>query len=262
MLELEQVLTQVKEWCKEVGIIQLQKLNSKLKIKKKSDEIDLVTEVDGLSERLLIEKIKKDYPDHSILSEESGKKDQNSEYLWIIDPIDGTTNYANGFFIFSISIALQYQGKTVLGVVYAPKMDYLYSAIRGEGAFLNGERIEVNTAQHLKESILATGFPYDRASDPNNNIDNFSHLITQVRGIRRTGSAAFDLCNVAQGAFNGYWELKLNLWDIAAGLLIVEEAGGKTMTFPNGKGINVIAGNKKIVELLSEKLNVKWTYSE
>ena len=262
MLELEQVLTQVKEWCKEVGMIQLEKLNSKLEIQRKSDEIDLVTEVDRLSEGLLIDRIKKNYSEHSILSEESGKKDKNSEYLWIIDPIDGTTNYANGFFIFSISIALQYQGKTVLGVVYAPKLDYLYSAIKGEGAYLNGERIKVSSAQNLKESILATGFPYDRASDPNNNIDNFSRLIIQVRGIRRTGSAALDLCNVAQGAFNGYWELKLKLWDIAAGLLIVEEAGGKAITSYEGNGINVIAGNKKIVELLAEQLIVKWTFSE
>ncbi|TDX49062.1 inositol monophosphatase family protein [Orenia marismortui] len=256
MLNLEKVLAQVKSWSKEVGKIQLKKMNSDIEINIKGDEIDLVTEVDELSEKLLIEKIKDSYPEHSILSEESGVDRKESDYLWVIDPIDGTTNYASGFFAFCISIALQFKGETVLGLVYVPTLNYMYTAIKGEGAFLNDNKIKVGNAKCLRESVLATGFPYDRASDPDNNVDNFNKIVTKLRGIRRTGSAAFDLCNVAAGVFDGYWEGKLNLWDIGAGLLIIKEAGGKVMFDEKEKGITVIVGNKDIVDILNQELKL------
>ncbi|GAB6099176.1 inositol monophosphatase family protein [Halanaerocella petrolearia] len=258
-MDLKEVLEQVKNWCREIGKIQVEKMNSNLKVNTKDDEIDLVTEVDGLSEKLILEKIKNNYPEHSILSEESGREEQNSNYRWIIDPIDGTTNYANGFFMFSISIALQFKGEIILGVVYAPKLALLYSAIKGEGAYLNGERINVATTDCLREALLVTGFPYDRASSSDNNIDYFSKLVPKIRGVRRTGSAALDLCSVATGAFDGYWEIKVKIWDMAAGNLIVKEAGGKVITRDKETEteITILAGNNNIVNLISDELELK-----
>lgn len=256
MLDTEKIMEKLKNWVEELGEIQLEKLNSDFEINTKSAAIDLVTEVDELSEEFLLDKIQANYPQHAILSEESGVKDSDSDYKWIIDPIDGTTNYANGFIVFSISVALQYQGETILGVVYAPRVEQLYSAIKGKGAFLNGEEIAVSKITNLEEALIATGFPYDRATSDHNNIDNLSDLVTQVQGIRRTGSAAFDLCTVAGGVFDGYWELKLSIWDIAAGRLIVKEAGGKIISKEIDDDIFMIAGNKNIVDKIEAEIKL------
>lgn len=254
MLNKQETLEKAKIWVKEVGEIQLEKLGKKnININIKSGKIDLVTEMDKLSEKILIEKIKKSHPEHSILSEESGMRDNNSDYRWIIDPLDGTTNYAHGFPVFSISVALKYKEEVILGVVYVPKLDELFFAIKDEGAYLNGERIKVSNTKKLEKSLLATGFPYDRAIDSNNNLKYFNQLVTKVRGIRRTGSAAFDLCNVAAGRFDGYWELKLNPWDVAAGVLIVREAGGEVINILRKKLL--ISGNKDIYYLLLQEAN-------
>lgn len=254
MLNKQEILEKVKTWIEEVGEIQLEKSGKKnINIYTKSDKIDLVTEVDKLSEKILIEKIRKYYPQHSILSEESGIRDNNLDYQWIIDPLDGTTNYAHGFPVYSISVALKYKEEVILGVVYVPKLNELYFAIKDEGAFLNGERINVSNTKKLEKSLLATGFPYDRATDSNNNLKYFNQIVTKVRGIRRTGSAAFDLCNVAAGRFDGYWELKLNPWDTAAGILLVQEAGGKVINYSGQKLL--IAGNKNICDLLLKEIN-------
>jgi myo-inositol-1(or 4)-monophosphatase len=248
--EWKNILEKIKEWVTDTGEEQVKLLNQPKKIIQKSAEIDLVTEVDLWSERFLMGKIQKHFPGHSILSEESGIHTGEEGYEWVIDPIDGTTNYAHGFPFFSISVAVKYHGEAVIGVVYAPKLNELYEAIKGEGAFLNGSPINVSKTKELNQAIIATGFPYDRATDPNNNVKQFSEVVTKVQGIRRTGSAALDLCQVAAGRFDGYWEFKLNQWDIEAGILIVNEAGGRTRTVNKKKGIYTLVGNEYIFEAL------------
>lgn len=257
MIMLNKVMVKIKSWVKELGAIQVERLDSEFEVTTKSAAIDLVTEVDKFSEEFLINKIKKEYPSHSILSEEMGREDNDSDYCWIIDPIDGTTNYANGFCIFSISIALQYKEETVLGVVYVPEVKKLYSAIKDQGAFLNEEEIEVSGVEELTSALVATGFPYDRAETDHNNLTNFNNLALKVQGVRRTGSAAFDLCSVAGGIFDAYWELKLSIWDVAAGILILQEAGGKIIKKEQEDDIALIAGNKEIISNIKEEVELK-----
>lgn len=259
-VNLYEVLENVKQWTREVGKLQLEKYNSKVKYTSKSTVVDMVTEVDILSEKIIIDKIKNTYPNHSILSEEEGEIKSESEYLWVIDPLDGTNNYLHAFPIFCVSIALKKGEETVLGVIYVPRLDEMYHAIKGEGAFLNDEKIEVAEKENLEQCILTTGFPYDKKISKHNNVNLFNNLVTEIQGVRRTGSAAFDLCCVACGRIDGYWELKLGPWDLAAGALIVEEAGGKVITSylkkENGEiGVNIIAGNENVVEKVLGKLN-------
>lgn len=251
MIDLHDTLEKVKKWATEVGKIQKSQLNrDDLRIEHKSTEIDLVTEVDKLSEKILIQRVNAEFPGHAILSEECGKIETDSDYCWVIDPLDGTINYAQGFPIFCISIALQYQKETVLGLVHVPVLNEMFYAIRGEGAFLNGKLLKVSSKSELNQSVLATGFPYDRAIDPQNNVELFNKIVTKVRGIRRTGSAAFDLCNVAAGRFDGYWELKLKPWDIAAGSLIVTEAHGVIIPLPEYRPMALIAANPALANLI------------
>ena len=202
-----------------------------LSIDYKTNEANLVTDVDKLSEEHIIEFIRKKYPDHGILAEESGESKSGSEYLWIIDPIDGTTNFAHGLPIFSISIGLQKNGKTIAGVVYDIMQDIIYAAESGSGAFANSQKINVSTNDNLAHSVLATGFPYNISENPENALEKFNELIKTSRGIRRLGSAAIDLCYVAKGVFDGFWEVYLHPWDICAGKLIVEEAEGLVTGF-------------------------------
>ncbi len=189
-------------------------------------EINLVTEVDHLSEALIVERIRGSFPDHGILSEESPEMVNGSGYRWIIDPLDGTTNYAHGYPAFCVSIALEAQGKIRLGAVYNPMLDELFIAEKGTGAFLNGRSLKVSQTAELSRSLLATGFPYDIREDRNNNINYFESMLLNTQAVRRAGSAALDLAYLAAGRFDGFWELKLLPWDIAAGWLLVEEAGG------------------------------------
>ncbi|MDI9550958.1 MAG: inositol monophosphatase family protein [Bacteroidota bacterium] len=189
-------------------------------------DIDMVTETDRLSERLLMEKISSAFPDHGILSEESPAVKGNSEWRWVIDPLDGTTNYAHGFPFFCVSIALEKQGSLVWGAVFDPLRDEMFEAALGAGARLNGSPIRVSKVDRLADAFLATGFPYDIRVNPDNNLDHFSAMATRSLAIRRAGSAALDLAYTAAGRFDGFWELKLKPWDTAAGTLIVSEAGG------------------------------------
>jgi myo-inositol-1(or 4)-monophosphatase len=247
MFDRMMVLENVKKWVIEVGEMQRLGLTRQdIGIQNKSTEFDLVTDIDRQSEMLLTGWIKKAYPDHAILAEESGRTSQDSDYLWIIDPLDGTTNYAHGYPVFGISIALQYQGETILGVVYAPVLHEMFQAVKGEGAYCNGKRLKVSSTGELKKALLATGFPYDKAVDPNNNLNYFNRMVPQIVGIRRSGSAAYDLCSVAAGRLDGYWELKLKPWDVAAGILIVRESGGHVIHFEGEKGISLIAAGEKI----------------
>ncbi len=189
--------------------------------------IDLVTEVDRQSEALLLSEIRHRFPGHRVVAEESGGLDGADGDLWFVDPLDGTVNYAHGVPIFTVSIAYAHQGKVRLGVVYDPMRDECFAAERGRGAWLNGEPIRVSPTDDLNRSLLVTGFPYDIRTNPQNNLDLFATFALRTHGVRRLGSAALDLCYVAAGRFDGYWEIRLNPWDVAAGGLIAEEAGAK-----------------------------------
>ena len=189
-------------------------------------QIDLVTEMDRRSERLIVESLLTNFPHHAILAEEGTRIENDSGLLWIIDPLDGTTNYAHGYPNFAVSIGLEHKGSVILGVVYDPNRDEMFSAIRDHGAYLNSRQIVVSKTDLLIQSLLATGFPYDRADSADNNLDHFNTLIMLCQEVRRAGSAALDLCSVAVGRLDGFWELKLKPWDVAAGGLIVREAGG------------------------------------
>ncbi|MBP2629201.1 MAG: histidinol-phosphatase [Firmicutes bacterium] len=247
MIDLLETMEKVKQIALEIGRMQKENIDrNDLKIEKKSTNIDLVTEIDKQSEQEIIGFIKSNYPSHGILAEESGLDRADSEYLWVIDPLDGTGNYAQGLPIFAVSIALQYQGETVLGVVYAPIPNQMFTAIKGQGAYLNGERLYVSEKTELIECVLATGFPYDIAHNQANNINYFSEIVLQARAIRRMGAAAYDLACVAAGKFDGYWELNLSPWDAAAAVLMVEEAGGIIIDFRTDRKISIIAGNEII----------------
>jgi myo-inositol-1(or 4)-monophosphatase len=196
-------------------------------------EIDLVTEADLAAERLIVERVRTHYPRHSILAEEGGdvtREEKTSEYKWIIDPLDGTTNYAHGYPCFCVSIALELGGEIVLGVVFDPTRDETFAAERGQGATLNGRTIRVSEIDDLNRAMLCTGFPYD-VRGRNQFARHFSNFIMHAQAVRRDGAAALDLAYVACGRFDGFWEEGLRPWDVAAGKIIVEEAGGRVTRY-------------------------------
>ena len=194
-------------------------------------DIDLVTEKDRESQKIIYRILKENFPGHSILGEEDLNVEKDKELLWLLDPLDGTTNFAHSLPMFSVSIAFLVEGKTRAGVVYVPLLDEMFYAVKGGGAFLNKKKITVSKERDLGKSLLATGFPYDRRVSKVNNVDHFNKFIVKARGIRRMGSAAIDLSYTAAGRFDGFWEIKLNPWDTAAAFLFVEEAGGKVTDF-------------------------------
>lgn len=198
-------------------------------------EIDLVTEADTKSEEFIVDGINASFPDHSILSEEKGVINFGSDYLWIIDPLDGTTNYAHGFPVYAVSIALEYRGEVIVGVVYDPNLDELFTAEKGKGARLNGEPIHVSEIGDMGKSLLATGFPYYFRQDPDLILKYFSAFAIKAQGIRRAGAATIDLVGLACGRFDGYWEFGLKPWDAAAGGLIAVEAGARITNFNGGE---------------------------
>jgi myo-inositol-1(or 4)-monophosphatase len=216
--------------AQEAGNVLRSSFGRKIVISNKGD-IDLVTEVDLAAEKVIKDLIQSHYPKHGILAEESGATETDSEYRWIVDPLDGTTNYAHALPIFCVSIALERAGEMIVGVIYDPMRDEMFAAEKGNGATLNGRTIRVSTIEKLNKSLLVTGFPYDVHTNTVNNIDNFTNFIRSAQAVRRLGSAAIDLCYVACGRFDGFWEMKLNAWDMAAGALIVEEAGGDVTNF-------------------------------
>ncbi len=220
--------------------------------------VDLVTNFDTRAQRMIIDHISSRFPDHDYLAEEGLSQKKGAEFRWIIDPLDGTTNYAHSFPVFTVSIALERNGEVILGLVYDPMREEMFSAVKGEGAFLNKKGIKVSAVDDLNKSLLATGFPYDIRTSEVNNIAHFNNFLTRAQGIRRCGSAAMDLCYVACGRFDGFWELKLSPWDMAAGALIVQEAGGRISDFRNEEftifGSEILASNglihQKIVKVL------------
>ncbi len=223
------------ETARQAGNILLEKYGKLTSITKKGD-IDLVTEADLASEKLIIERIKTHHPMHSILAEESGEAVLigDGKWKWIIDPLDGTTNYAHGYPCFCVTIALEYKQEIVAAVTYDPTRDEMFSAEKGSGASLNNKNISVSKTDTLGDALLVTGFPYDIATRPNF-AAKFTEMLLKSRAVRRDGSAAIDLAYVACGRFDGFWEDGLNPWDMAAGVLLVEEAGGKVSYYDGSK---------------------------
>src|SRR3989338_7557560 len=198
-------------------------------------EINLVTDIDRKAESVIINKIRKNFPKDSILSEEAGRKSREGDFLWVIDPIDGTTNFYRSFPFFCVSIAIARNDDILFGVIYDPMRDELFFAKKGRGAFLNRKRIEVSRTKRLSSGFLATGFSYGVRKSRNTNVNNFSRFLKRSLVVRRAGSAALDLAYVAYGRFDGFWELDLHPWDAAAGYLIVREAGGRITRFDGSK---------------------------
>ena len=235
--------------AKKAGLLLRRKLAQKRKVTYKG-AVNLVTEMDWASEKVIVSTLSRHFPNHGFLAEEKAARQGVSPFRWVIDPLDGTTNYAHGFPIFCVSIALEKENELILGVVYDPMRQELFLAEKGKGARLNGKRIHVSSTRKLSRSLLATGFPYDLRESPVNNFDHFQNFGLQVHAVRRTGSAALDLCYVAAGRFDGFWEMKLGPWDLAAGSLIIREAGGKVTDFSGENlgldGRYVLASNGKI----------------
>ena len=250
--------------AKESGKIQREYYEKRFNIHFKGD-INLVTDVDYLCQEKIIELIVKDFPGDEIISEEKTNCYDNQKNRWIVDPLDGTTNYAHGYPFFCTSIAYEKDGDIILGVVYNPIFDELFYSKKGEGAYLNGSRIKVSTVKTLKGALLTTGFPYDLATNKRNNVDNFIKFLYAAQAIRRDGSAALNLCYLACGRFDGFWELKLNPWDVASGYLILLESEGKITNF-QGNAFDIykddIAASNglihdAILEVLGQDLAVK-----
>jgi myo-inositol-1(or 4)-monophosphatase len=193
--------------------------------------VNLVTEMDTASEEFIVNEISSGFPEHAIIAEEGSEVDNSSEYRWYVDPLDGTTNYAHGLPIYCVSLGLERSGELICGVVYDPSLDEMFTAVVDGGAFLNGKRIHVSAETELIKSLLVTGFPYDIRETELNNLDNFATFAKRARAVRRLGSAAMDSCWTAAGRFDGFWELKLSAWDMAAGVLICREAGGLVTDF-------------------------------
>lgn len=241
--------------AREAGRIQLSYFRGDdLAMKTKSNVSDVVTRADRESEELIVRSILERYPTHAILGEEGGARgDAASEWRWVVDPLDGTTNYSQGLPVFCVSIALQYWGETVVGVVYAPYLRELFTAVRGGGAWCrrgDGEpvRLHVSTKQRLDCSVVATGFPYDKSENPDNNSDNVARILPHVRDVRRMGAAAYDLSCVAAAMLDGFWELNLHEWDVCAASLLVIEAGGVVESLRADRGVSPVAGSAALVE--------------
>jgi myo-inositol-1(or 4)-monophosphatase len=254
-----QFLTTLAERVAEVQMRYFDKLEaSQVELKDKRHR-DLLTIADSEAERVIIDTIHASFPGHGILGEETGADLRDGEYIWIIDPVDGTTNYARGFPFFSASVGLWHKGQPVLGLVEAPALRERFMAERGSGAFLNGRRLRVSRTPDIAHSILATGFAYVRNEVVRNNLDNFGRLILKCHDIRRPGAASLDLAYVAAGRFDGYWEPYLKPWDAAAGCLLVTEAGGKITDFAGGQdwlfGANLVASNGLVHEELRTELS-------
>lgn len=222
--------------------------------------VDIVTEMDILAENLIINELKDVCPECGILTEESIEQKSQSSYRWIIDPLDGTTNYAHGYPVFCVSIAMERDGDVVFAVVYNPMLNELFTAEKGSGAYLNNQRIYVSKKESLNASLLATGFPYDIRTSKNNNLNHFANFAVRAQAIRRAGSAALDLCYVACGRFDGFWELKLKPWDVAAAGLIINEAGGTVSDFKGSRfsvfSQETLASNGIIHKEMLEVLNL------
>jgi len=241
------------------GKVQRERYATRFGVRTKSAPVDLVTDVDEICEALIVDTLEAERPDDAILAEEGSERNRSgAAWRWIIDPLDGTTNYAHGYPRFCVSIGVELEGVRTVGVVYDPLLDELFHAVAGRGAFLNGRRIRVSQETVLERALLATGFPYDRHHSERDNLEHFAAFLKAAGALRRDGSAALDLCYVAAGRLDGFWELKLAPWDVAAGYLIVEEAGGRCSDLAGGdppaSGSAVVASNGHIHRAMLEVL--------
>lgn len=221
-LELEAA----KEVAKKAGLLLRQLSEQDFKVEHKST-VDLVTSADIESQELIVSRLKEQFADYAILAEESDGKKPEADYIWVIDPLDGTTNYAHGLPIFAVSIGLVHKNEPVAGVVYEPNLDEMFTAVKGKGAYLNDKEIEVSATADLNQALLSTGFPYDIRENSEATLTPFNSLVLRAQGVRRMGAASVDICYTACGRFDGFWELGLKPWDTAAASLILAEAGGK-----------------------------------
>lgn len=259
MSDIDKILEVAKDAAFEAGVIHMQSFGKNKDIQYKGNEFDLVTNVDKSAEEKILSIIQENFPEHAILGEEGGNKgNPDSEYLWIIDPLDGTTNYTHNFPHFASSVGVYYQGKSYVGVVYDAFKEEMFFAAKDKGAFLNARSINVTEADKLSKSLLATGFPYSREGIMEENLKYFKEFLHKAQAVRRPGAAALDLCYVACGRLDGFWELNLSPWDVAAGVCIIEEAGGK-VTNINEKEFdydikNIIASNNKIHEQINSTI--------
>lgn len=224
------------------------------------DVVNLVTDADRQAEQAIVAELRRAFPGHEILAEERGlSTPTHSPYRWVIDPLDGTTNFAHGFPAYCVSIGLEYHGILILGVVLDATRDERFVAERGRGATLNDRPIHVSETGALTDALLVTGFAYDIRESPENNLDHFTRFSLRAQGVRRTGAAALDLCYVACGRFDGYWELKLKPWDMAAGAVILDEAGGRLTDFTGRPfsiyGKQIVASNGPIHEEMLKVLS-------
>lgn len=247
-IDKKKLLQTAKNAAIEAGKIQMESFGKIKQISYKANEFDLVTNVDKACEEKIITEIKTAFPNHSFLGEEGGLENNNgSDFIWIIDPLDGTTNYTHDFPQFAVSIGLFYKNEPFLGVIYDPFKKEMFSAVEGMGAFLNETAIKVSPTKELSKSLMATGFPYSRSETLEQNLKYFREFLYLTQAIRRPGSASLDMCYVACGRLDGFWEMGLSPWDVAAGYCIIKEAGGKVTNFDNDKydiyTKNVIASN-------------------
>lgn len=257
-MNLNEVRQLVEEWARQVGEIQLRYFRSAdLEIATKYNDFDVVTRADKESEALIISKINETFPDHDILAEESGEYSRRSSWRWVIDPLDGTTNFSQGLPLFCVSIALEHDGEPVVGVVYAPYLNEMFSAVKGAGATLNGCPIHCSKKTSLNMAVVSTGLPVDKKENRDNNLPAISKVGVEVRGLRRLGSAAIDLCYTAAGFLDGYWELALHRWDISAGSLIASEAGATVGYFRPDRPYSILAATPalypELLALISER---------
>ncbi|MDP8254999.1 MAG: inositol monophosphatase family protein [Candidatus Alcyoniella australis] len=234
-MDYREALEFTKQIAQQAGDYLLGKLDTELIVNSKSSPVDLVTDADRGSEELICSAIALHYPQHEIISEETARNIEGREYQWVVDPLDGTVNYAHGLRAFCVSIALLENGEPLLGVVHHPAQSETFWALRGQGAYVNSQRISVSPEPRLDRSLLATGFPYDIRNTAQTNLDHFLKFSICSQAVRRIGSAALDLAWVAAGRFEGFWELKLKIWDMAAGVLLVSEAGGQVSDFGGDK---------------------------
>ncbi|MEE2675029.1 MAG: inositol monophosphatase family protein [Myxococcota bacterium] len=257
--EVGEVLALAQRLALEAGTIQRDRFETGIEIRTKSSSIDLVTEVDHACEKALVEAIERERPHDGVLGEEGyGREIPGCEWRWVIDPLDGTTNYAHGYPRFCVSIGVERSGVREVGVIYDPLLDELYHAVRGAGAWLGERRLCVSSQRELGLALVATGFAYDVHRSSSDNAESFARMLKAARGIRRDGSAALDLCYVAAGRLDAYWEFKLHAWDVAAGILIVEEAGGRVTAADAGPvpadGSSVVATNAHLHTAVMDRI--------
>ncbi|HUU03903.1 MAG TPA: inositol monophosphatase family protein [Myxococcota bacterium] len=245
----DRIMQAARSAVRQAGAIQLAGLSQTRQIRHKGT-YDLVTDVDGECERAMLAILEQALPEAGILAEEGSPTEPDARDVWIVDPLDGTTNYAHGYPTFSAVVALRQAGEIVLGAVYDPLRDELFEARRGRGAQLNGQAIAVSQTRELAQSLLSTGFPYDRLEHNDTNLERFCALTMRTQGVRRGGSASLDLCYTACGRLDGYWEIRLHPWDICAGALIVAEAGGQISDMQGARcdlsGAEIVASNGRL----------------